>query len=125
MTLGGLALAVGILVDDATVTIENMERHLEEGKIHPDAHPDRRDTDNHAARYSTLCICVVFLPMFTRRTPPMLSSSVFCGSCDLHDGLVLPAVPHSFRRLAIYLIGQSASATVPSPQSLFFFPTGL
>jgi multidrug efflux pump subunit AcrB len=64
MTLGGLALAVGILVDNATVTIENIERHIEES------------TELHAAilegaaqiavpsLVATLCICVVFLPMF-------------------------------------------------------------
>ncbi len=64
MTLGGLALAVGILVDDATVTIENIERYLEEG------HPLREAILEGAAQISvpalvsTLCICIVFLPMF-------------------------------------------------------------
>jgi multidrug efflux pump subunit AcrB len=75
MTLGGLALAVGILVDDATVTIENIERFLEEGaeRFHG------RLTESEALRdailngagqiavpalVSTLCICIVFLPMF-------------------------------------------------------------
>ena len=45
MTLGGLALAVGILVDDATVTIENMERYLEEGHGSARRHPERRLAD--------------------------------------------------------------------------------
>src|SRR5271155_3159275 len=64
MTLGGLALAVGILVDDATVTIENISRHLEEGQ------PLRQGILDGAAQIavpalvSTLCICIVFLPMF-------------------------------------------------------------
>jgi multidrug efflux pump subunit AcrB len=64
MTLGGLALAVGILVDDATVTIENIERHRENG------HDDRGAILSGAAEIavpamvSTLCICIVFLPMF-------------------------------------------------------------
>jgi len=64
MTLGGLALAVGILVDDATVTIENIERYFEEG------HPQREAILEGAAQIavpalvSTLCICIVFLPMF-------------------------------------------------------------
>jgi len=64
MTLGGLALAVGILVDDATVTIENIERYFEEG------HPQRVAILEGAAQIavpamvSTLCICIVFLPMF-------------------------------------------------------------
>ena len=64
MTLGGLALAVGILVDDATVTIENMERHLEEG--HGAAGSDSEGAAQIAvpALVSTLCICIVFVPMF-------------------------------------------------------------
>ncbi len=64
MTLGGLALAVGILVDDATVTIENIERYMEEGH-------DQRDAILHGAAQiavpafvSTLSICIVFVPMF-------------------------------------------------------------
>jgi multidrug efflux pump subunit AcrB len=64
MTLGGLALAVGILVDDATVTIENIERFLEQG------YPLRAAIMEGAAQIavpalvSTLCICIVFIPMF-------------------------------------------------------------
>jgi len=64
MTLGGLALAVGILVDDATVTIENMNYHLEMGK-----EVERSIMDGAAqivvpATVSLLCICIVFVPMF-------------------------------------------------------------
>ena len=64
MTLGGLALAVGILVDDATVTIENIERFLEEGH---DLHKSILEGAAQIAvpaLVSTLCICIVFLPMF-------------------------------------------------------------
>jgi len=64
MTLGGLALAVGILVDDATVTIENIERYLEEGH---DLHTSILEGAAQIAvpaLVSTLCICIVFLPMF-------------------------------------------------------------
>jgi multidrug efflux pump subunit AcrB len=64
MTLGGLALAVGILVDNATVTIENIERHLEEGKALNDAILDGAEQIGTPLLVSTLCICVVFLPMF-------------------------------------------------------------
>jgi multidrug efflux pump subunit AcrB len=64
MTLGGLALAVGILVDNATVTIENVERHLEEGKGLKDAILDGSEQIGAPLLVSTLCICVVFLPMF-------------------------------------------------------------
>src|SRR6202522_4551076 len=64
MTLGGLALAVGILVDDATVTIENIERHLEEGAELHDGILEGAAQIAVPALVSTLCICIVFLPMF-------------------------------------------------------------
>src|SRR6201987_4632995 len=64
MTLGGLALAVGILVDDATVTIENIERHLEEGAELHDGILEGASQIATPALVSTMCICIVFLPMF-------------------------------------------------------------
>ncbi len=64
MTLGGLALAVGILVDDATVTIENIERYFEEGHAHREAILEGAAQIAVPALVSTLCICLVFLPMF-------------------------------------------------------------
>jgi multidrug efflux pump subunit AcrB len=64
MTLGGLALAVGILVDDATVTIENIERYFEEGHAQRDAIFQGAAQIATPALVSTLCICIVFLPMF-------------------------------------------------------------
>jgi multidrug efflux pump subunit AcrB len=64
MTLGGLALAVGILVDDATVTIENIERYLEEGHDLHTAILEGAAQIAVPALVSTLCICIVFLPMF-------------------------------------------------------------
>ena len=64
MTLGGLALAVGVLVDDATVTIENIERFLEEGHDLRDAILEGAGQIAVPALVSTLCICIVFLPMF-------------------------------------------------------------
>jgi multidrug efflux pump subunit AcrB len=64
MTLGGLALAVGILVDDATVTIENIERNLREGKDLHTGIVDGAAQIALPALVSTLCICIVFLPMF-------------------------------------------------------------
>src|SRR4029453_13103425 len=64
MTLGGLALAVGILVDDATVTIENIERYLEEGRPLREAIFEGAAQISVPALVSTLCICIVFLPMF-------------------------------------------------------------
>ena len=64
MTLGGLALAVGILVDDATVTIENIERFLEDGCPLREAILEGAAQIAVPALVSTLCICIVFLPMF-------------------------------------------------------------
>jgi len=64
MTLGGLALAVGILVDDATVTIENINYHLERGKEVEPAILDGANQIALPALVSTLSICIVFIPMF-------------------------------------------------------------
>src|SRR5215469_9406295 len=64
MTLGGLALAVGILVDDATVTIENINWHLERGKTVPQAILDGAQQIVVPAFVSLLCICIAFVPMF-------------------------------------------------------------
>ncbi|MEQ5842480.1 efflux RND transporter permease subunit [Paraburkholderia acidicola] len=64
MTLGGLALAVGILVDDATVTIENINWHLEQGKAVEPAILDGGAQIVTPAFVSLLCICIVFVPMF-------------------------------------------------------------
>ena len=64
MTLGGLALAVGILVDDATVTIENINWHLEQGKDVRAAIMDGAHQIVTPAFVSLLCICIVFIPMF-------------------------------------------------------------
>ena len=64
MTLGGLALAVGILVDDATVTVENINYHLEQGKDVETAILDGAHQIALPALISTLSICIVFIPMF-------------------------------------------------------------
>jgi len=64
MTLGGLALAVGILVDDATVEIENINRNLAQGKPTEQAILDGAQQIAVPAFVSTICICIVFVPMF-------------------------------------------------------------
>ena len=64
MTLGGLALSVGILVDQAIVTIENIERHLHMGTPIEQAIEVGAGEIGVAAFVSTLCICIVFVPMF-------------------------------------------------------------
>ncbi len=65
MTLGGLALAVGILVDDATVTIENINWHLEQDKGVIPSIMDGARQIVQPAFVSLLCICIVFVPMFS------------------------------------------------------------
>lgn len=65
MTLGGLALAVGILVDDATVTIENIAAHLEEGQPLEQAIIDASNQILIPTLVATLCICIVWLPLFS------------------------------------------------------------
>jgi len=69
MTLGGLALAVGILVDDATVAIENIHRNIEHGKALRPAIVDGAEQIAIPAFVSTLSICVVFLPIFALSGP--------------------------------------------------------
>jgi multidrug efflux pump subunit AcrB len=64
MTLGGLALAVGILVDDSTVTIENIHRNIDQGKEIIQAILDGASQIAVPALVSTLSICIVFVPMF-------------------------------------------------------------
>jgi multidrug efflux pump subunit AcrB len=64
MTLGGLALAVGILVDDGTVTIENINYHLEQGKSIEPAILDGAQKIVIPAFVTLLCLCIVFVPMF-------------------------------------------------------------
>ena len=64
MTLGGMALAVGILVDDATVAIENINRNLEAGKELEQAILDGSAEIATPAFVSTIAICIVFIPMF-------------------------------------------------------------
>ena len=64
MTLGGLALAVGILVDDGTVTIENINYHLEQGKEIEPAILDGAQQIVIPAFVTLLCLCIVFVPMF-------------------------------------------------------------
>ena len=95
MTLGGLALAVGILVDDATVTIENINWHLEHGKEVKEAILDGAQQIVTPAFVSLLCICIVFVPMFALNGvagylfAPMAEAVVY-----RHDRLV-PAVAHA------------------------------
>ena len=95
MTLGGLALAVGILVDDATVTIENINWHLEQGKDVEPAIMDGAEQIVTPAFVSLLCICIVFVPMFfldRRRALPVRADG---RSGDVRDDLVVHPVAHA------------------------------
>ena len=88
MTLGGLALAVGILVDDATVTIENINWHLEQGKAVEPAIMDGARQIVTPAFVSLLCICIVFVPMFFLEGVsrylfvPMAEAVMFAMACS-------------------------------------------
>ncbi len=83
MTLGGLALAVGILVDDATVTIENITRHLEEGRSLYEGILHGAAQIATPAFVSTTCICIAFLPLFALQGvshylfPPLAEAIIF------------------------------------------------
>lgn len=104
MTLGGLALAVGILVDDATVTLENIERHMHMGKGLYEAIMDGAGEIAVPTFVSTLCICIVFVPMF------------FLGGVARY--LFVPlAEAVIFAMLASYLLSRTL---VPTMAYLFF-----
>ena len=94
MTLGGLALAVGILVDDATVTIENINYHLEQGKDIESAIMDGARQIVVPATVSLLCICIVFVPMFTSRRSRRLPVPPDGQGGRLRLGRLLRAVAH-------------------------------
>src|ERR1700710_327672 len=109
MTLGGLALAVGILVDDATVTIENINWHLEHGKDVKTAILDGGRQIVGPAFVSLLCICVVFVPMFALQGVagylfvPMALSVVFAMlSSFVLSRTLVPT-------MAMYLLRQQAA----------------
>ncbi|MFZ5959348.1 efflux RND transporter permease subunit [Pseudomonas knackmussii] len=104
MTLGGLALAVGILVDDATVTIENINWHLEQGKAVREAILDGARQIVGPAFVSLLCICIVFVPMFMLQgvagylfRPMALAVMFAMGSSFLLSRTLVPT-------LALYLL---------------------
>ena len=90
MTLGGLALAVGILVDDATVEIENINRNLEEGKEVEQAILDGAAQIAIPAFVSTLSICIVFVPMFLWVAWPSFFRAPGRGRHLCHAGVLFP-----------------------------------
>jgi multidrug efflux pump subunit AcrB len=118
MTLGGFALAVGVLVDDGTVVIENIERHLGLGKSLEPAIIDGREEVGFATMLSSLCICIVFVPIFLLQgTAKYLFSPLSLSVClSLMASFVLSftLVPILFK----YLMRASVAAhhaTVANP----------
>ena len=95
MTLGGLALAVGILVDDATVTIENVERHLASGEKLEDGILKGAGEIALPAMVSTFCICIVFVPMFSLVRGGALSFRAVGRGGDVRRHLFLCAFAHA------------------------------
>src|SRR6202046_4763268 len=121
MTLGGLALAVGILVDDATVTIENIERYFEEGHAQREAILEGAAQIAVPALVSTLSICIVFLPMFFLTGVskflfvPLAEAVVFAMLASYILSRTL--VP----TLAMYLLKSRARGSAPSKNMLVRF----
>ena len=113
MTLGGLALAVGILVDDATVTIENINWHLEQGKDVRSAIMDGAEQIVAPAFVSLLCICIVFVPMLLLHGVagflfvPMAEAVVFAMIASFVLSRTLVPV------MAKYLLANTARSTTP------------
>lgn len=99
MTLGGLALSVGILVDDATVAIENINWNLDQGKEIEPAILDGAQQIAIPALVSTLCICIVFVPMF------LLSGVAHFLFKPLAEAVI-------FAMLASYLLSRTLVATM-------------
>lgn len=122
MTLGGLALAVGILVDEATVTIESINYHLEQGKPVETAIMDGASQIVVPAFVSLLCICIVFIPMFFLSGVarflfvPMAESVMFAMvfSFLLSRTLVPTLAKYLLRTRPAHVDGQG-NTTEPSP----------
>jgi multidrug efflux pump subunit AcrB len=118
MTLGGLALAVGILVDDATVTIENITRHLEEGQPLYDGILHGAAQIATPAFVSTTCICIAFMPLFALQGvshylfPPLAEAIIFAMLASYILSRTL--VP----TMAMYLLKEANHNAAPSRNPL-------
>jgi multidrug efflux pump subunit AcrB len=124
MTLGGLALAVGILVDDATVTIENVERHLRAGETLENGILIGAGEIALPALVSTMCICIVFVPMFFLTGvarylfAPLAEAVVFAvlASYALSRTLV-PTLVMWFERSTHHQSGETPASSIPNPKT--------
>ncbi|MDB6043114.1 MAG: transporter [Gammaproteobacteria bacterium] len=122
MTLGGLALAVGILVDEATVTIESINYHLEQGKPVETAIIDGASQIVVPAFVSLLCICIVFVPMFFLSGVsgflfvPMAESVIFAMICSfLLSRTLVPTMAKYLLRVHVAHVDENGKATEPPP----------
>jgi CzcA family heavy metal efflux pump len=129
MTLGGLALAVGILVDDATVTIENINWHLEQGKDVETAIMDGARQIVTPAFVSLLCICIVFVPMFFLEGVarflfvPMAMAVMFAMTCSfILSRTLVPTMANYL--LKPHVIHAHGEAPRPSRNPLVRFQKG-
>src|SRR5882724_2505039 len=123
MTLGGLALAVGILVDEATVTIESINYHLEQGKEVEHAILDGASQIVIPAFVSLLCICIVFIPMFFLSGVarflfvPMAESVIFAMVFSfLLSRTLVPTMAKYLLRMHVARLG-GADAEPPQPKN--------
>lgn len=121
MTLGGLALAVGVLVDDATVAIENITHHRETGKPLEQAILDGSAQIALPTLVSTLCICIVFLPMFLLSGVarylfvPMAEAVVFAMLASYFlSRTLIPTLAH-------YLMRGETAGTAPKSRAARWF----
>ena len=132
MTLGGLALAVGILVDDATVTIENVNRHLEEGKEIKPAILDGASQIIVPATVSLFCISIAFVPMFWLGGVagylfrPLAEAVILAlaASYVLSQTLVPTLANHLLRKQHGHGAAEGGSKTKPSRNPLVRFQHG-
>jgi multidrug efflux pump subunit AcrB len=132
MTLGGLALAVGILVDEATVTIESINYHLEQGKPVETAIIDGASQIVIPAFVSLLCICIVFIPMFFLSGVsrflfvPMAESVMFAMVCSflLSRTLVPTMAKYLLRAQGAHVHGHDAPIEPRSKNPLVRFQRG-
>jgi CzcA family heavy metal efflux pump len=120
MTLGGLALAVGILVDEATVTIESINYHLEQGKEVETAIIDGATQIVIPAFVSLLCICIVFIPMFFLEGVakflfvPLAESVIFAMVCSfLLSRTLVPTMAKYLLRMHVPHRGHAARPKNP------------
>src|SRR3981189_1499657 len=122
MTLGGLALAVGILVDEATVTIESINYHLEQGKAVETAIIDGASQIVVPAFVSLLCICIVFIPMFFLSGVsrflfvPMAESVMFAMVCSfLLSRTLVPTLAKYLLHMRLEHIAGQSEGLAPPP----------